>query len=43
MGNGNENINEDKNIQEFENMVNYESGLEDARVNAEIFVRQAFD
>jgi len=43
MGNGNENINDDKNIKEFENMVEEEKTLEKARINAEIYVNQCFD
>lgn len=43
MGNGNENINDDKSIQKFENMVEHEAYLETARINAEIYVNQCFD
>lgn len=43
MGNGNENNNEDKNIKEFENMVDERKSIEEARSRAEKHVLESYD
>jgi hypothetical protein len=43
MGNGDENVNDDRSIKEFENMVEENTQLEEARINAQNFIQRAFD